>query len=184
MSGAPVRLADGLWHWRARHPEWHPGEFGREVGSFAVDAHGVVLLVDPLLPAEPGAVLAALDEIVGDRLAIVVTIPYHVRSSEELWRRYRDRADVTIHGHPAAARRLGDASAFRAVEPGDALPGGVTAHAIGRPRRYEMPLHLPSHRALCFGDAMVVTPQGDLRVWLAERVDERRLHWYRERLMP
>src|SRR5919205_1009145 len=24
-------LDDGLWAWRARHPEWHPGKWGAEV---------------------------------------------------------------------------------------------------------------------------------------------------------
>ena len=30
------RLDDGLWAWRGRHPEWHPGKWGAEVVSFAV----------------------------------------------------------------------------------------------------------------------------------------------------
>ena len=28
----------GLWRWTARHAEWHPGEWGAEVASFAADA--------------------------------------------------------------------------------------------------------------------------------------------------
>ena len=32
------RLTDGLWRWTARHPEWHPGEFGAEVACFAAAA--------------------------------------------------------------------------------------------------------------------------------------------------
>ena len=35
------KLADGLWYWTARHPEWHPGEFGAEVASFALRAGAV-----------------------------------------------------------------------------------------------------------------------------------------------
>ena len=115
--------------------------------------------------------LAVIDDAVADRLAILITIPYHVRSAEELWRRYRKQAETTIHGHPAAAKRLEDRSAFRAIEPGTPLPGGATAHTIGKPRRYETPLHLPSHEALVFGDA-VAESDGRLVVW-ASRKDRR-----------
>jgi hypothetical protein len=43
--------------------------------------------------------LAALDEIVRGRARIFITTPYHVRGSELLWRRWRDRHEVTIFGH-------------------------------------------------------------------------------------
>ena len=148
------QLTDGLWRWTTRHPEWHPGEFGAEVACFAAQAGDTTLLIDPLLPPEPAEVLDTIDGALGERLAILITIPYHVRSSEELWRRYRRDAETTIHGHRAAAKRLEDRSAFREIEPGVPLPGGVTAYTIGKPRRYEMPLHLPSHGALAFGDAV------------------------------
>src|SRR5918992_639394 len=123
------KLTDGLWRWTARHPKWHPGEFGAEVASFAAKADGArddtLLLIDPLLPedkAEASKVIEILDGAVGKRVAILISIPYHVRSSEELWRRYRKDAETTIHGHPAAAKRLGDRSAFRDIQPGVALP--------------------------------------------------------------
>ncbi len=173
----------GLWRWTARHPEWHPGEFGAEVACFAAQAGDTTLLIDPLLPPDPSGVLAVIDETVGKRLAILITIPYHVRSSEELWRRYRKDAETTIHGHAAAAKRLEDSSAFQAIEPGTPLPGGVTAHTIGKPKRYETPLYLPSHHALVFGDA-VAEHGGALRVWSADKVDAKVERFYRERFNP
>jgi hypothetical protein len=177
------KLTEGLWRWTARHPEWHPGEFGAEVASFAAQAGDTTLLVDPLLPSDPSPVLAAIDETIGDRLAILITIPYHVRSSEELWQRYRGDAETTIHGHPACAKRLADRSAFREIDPGVPLPGGVTAHTIGKPRRYETPLHLPSHGALVFGDA--VAESGDrLVVWSSEKVDAKVERFYAQRFNP
>jgi hypothetical protein len=177
------KLAEGLWRWTARHPEWHPGDFGAEVASFAAQAGDTTLLIDPLLPPEPEHVLETIDGMLSDRLAILITIPYHVRSAEELWRRYRKDADTTIHGHPAAAKRLDDRSAFREIEPGVPLPAGVTAHRIGKPRRYETPLHVPSHDALVFGDA-VAEAGGRLVVWSTDRVDAKVERFYRERFNP
>jgi glyoxylase-like metal-dependent hydrolase (beta-lactamase superfamily II) len=181
------RLAKGLWRWTARHPDWHPGEFGAEVASFAVNpGGGTLLLIDPLLPedeAEAKRVLAKIEDKLKDRLAILITIPYHVRSSEELWRRYRKQLKTRIHGHPACAKRLSDPKAFRELDAGTELPGGVTAHRIGKPRRYEMPLHVPSHQALVFGDAVAETG-GRLAVWSDRKVDDKVERFYRERFNP
>jgi hypothetical protein len=177
------KLREGLWRWTARHPEWHPGEFGAEVACFAAEAGDTLLLIDPLLPPEPDPVLRVLDGVAGKRVAILISVPYHVRSSEELWKRYRADAETTIHGHPACAKRLRDDSAFGEIEPGAELPGGVTAHPIGKPRRHEMPLHLPSHDALVFGDS-VAEWDGRLRVWAEGKVDAKAERFYRERFNP
>jgi hypothetical protein len=183
------KLMEGLWRWTARHPEWHPGEFGAEVASFAAQAGDTTLLIDPLLPDGEGAaasrssVLDVIDRMLGDRLAILISIPYHVRSAEELWERYRKEAETTIHGHAAAAKRLKDRSAFNAIEQGVELPGGVTAHTIGKPRRFETPLHVPSHEALVFGDAVAETG-GKLVVWATDKVDAKVERFYRERFNP
>ena len=136
MSERPDRLLDGLWRWTARHPEWHPGAFGREVASFALDTGGRGLLVDPLLPPDP-----------------------------------------------AAANRLADRSRFRELAPGGPAPPGVEAVHVGRPRRFEMPALIASHRAVAFGDA-VVEVGGALRIWSQQPVDEGRAAWYRERFVP
>jgi hypothetical protein len=177
------KLTEGLWRWTARHPEWHPGEFGAEVACFAAQAGDTTLLIDPLLPPEPQPVLDVVDKQLGDRLAILITIPYHVRSSEKLWKRYRKDAETTIHGHRACAKRLTDKSGFEEIDPGAPLPAGVTAHTIGNPRRYEMPLHVPSHDALIFGDAIAET-DGRLVMWSADKVDEKVATFYRERFAP
>ena len=168
-------LAPGLWRWTARHGEWHPGDWGAEVASFAVDAGDATLLVDPLLPEDDPAVLERLDAL--SPTAILVTIPYHARSSEALAERY----GIPIHGHPAVGKRLKRTSR---LQPLDSLPGGARAYPIGKPRRFETPVHLPSHRALVFGDAIVTTPEGNLRIWHADRVDDARARWYRDRFVP
>ena len=58
-------LADGLWRWTARHPEWHPGSWGAEVACFAVDAGDVLLLIDPLLPERSEKMLDAIVDKIG-----------------------------------------------------------------------------------------------------------------------
>jgi hypothetical protein len=182
-----IDLAPGLLRWTARHPEWHPGDFGAEVASYAAEAGDDLLLVDPLLPADdPDPVLSALDALVRRQVAILVTIGYHTRSSAALWERWRRDVPVAINGPPQGRRRLaGDAAqAFREPPPGEEGPAGVRAFAIGRPRRGERPLWLPSHAALAFGDAVVTTPEGELRVWVQEPLDERRVAFYRDRFAP
>jgi len=141
------------------------------------------ILVDPLVARETEPLLAALDEVVRGRVRILVTTPFHVRGSELLWRRWRDRHEVTIFGHEHCATRLDDRSGFRPLRGGETLDGGVRAHPIGRPRRAEIPFELPSHRALAFGDT-VLEVDGELRVWPRHRDGERRRSWYEERFLP
>jgi glyoxylase-like metal-dependent hydrolase (beta-lactamase superfamily II) len=182
MASAPAELAPGLWRWAARHPEWHPGRFGAEVASFALAAGEELLLVDPLLPEDDDEpVLGALDRLADGRgVHALITIGYHVRSAEPLCERYGGQ----LWGPPSCASRLRDPSLLRELEPGTPGPAGVTAFAIGRPVRGERPLWLPSHRALAFGDAVVTTPEGDLRLWGQSPLDDRRRRWYRESFVP
>ena len=183
MAPHPEQLADRLWRWTARHPEWHPGEFGSEVVSFALRAGDDTVLIDPLLPPEADAVLDLIERELGEHLAVLISVPYHVRSSEEIRDRFRGQVETTIWGHPACRKRLADGAGFHAFEPGDSLPGGASAHRIGKPHRHEMPLFLPSHRALVFGDA-VAEVDGELRVWADKRVDAKVSRFYHERFNP
>jgi hypothetical protein len=175
-------IAPGMWRWTAPHPEWHTDvEWGREVASFALAVDGTLVLVDPLVPDD---VWPRLDELAAKRetVAALITIPYHVRSSEDALARYGTKASVW--GHAAVARRMRDGSLLRPIEPGAPLPGRAEAFAIGSPRRQEMPLWFPSHRALAFGDT-VVGVEGALRVWIWEDLDStKRKAWYRNRFVP
>jgi hypothetical protein len=171
-------ILPGLWRWTGRHPEWHPGEFGAEVACFAARTDAGTVLVDPLVLDE--AQREALDGVVQGTVQIVITVPYHVRSSEELATRY----DGTIHGHELSAKRLAKRARFTAAAPGDELPGGVVFHPIGNPRRSEMPVELHSHKALVFGDAVCETGGGSVRVWDNPLDTENRKRWWRERYLP
>jgi hypothetical protein len=71
--------------------------------------------------------------------------------------------------------RLSSSERFRPV--GDPVPGEITFHTIGKPRRYEMPVFIPAHSALVFGDT-VVESGGELRIW------DDRPAFVREKLAP
>jgi hypothetical protein len=165
----PAQLADGVWHWLARHPEWHPAGFGSLVVCYALAVPGGTLLVDPLVPDDGWD---AIDALVDGRVDIAITMPYHVRSGERAAKRYA----TAVHGHPACAKRMAQP---RLLQPLEAL-ASVSAHPIGRPRRHETPLHVPARRAVVFGDAVVGVQGGDgpLRMWTYERLDARREAWY------
>jgi len=103
-----------------------------------------------------------------------------VRSSEDLAARF----DARIFGPPGVARRLSSEDRFTPMAAGDELPAGVRSFAIGKPRpRGELPLYLPSHRALVFGDS-VVEYDGELRVWAHDKIDDKVRRFYRERFNP
>lgn len=178
----PTQPAPGLWRWTERHPAWHPGEFGAQVACYALVAGGALLLVDPLVPdVDQGPVPALLDGLAaGRRTHVLITIGYHVRSAEALAARY----DAAILGPEACRSRLSDAARFTVLTPEREGPAGVRAFAIGRPPRGEHPLWIPSHAAIAFGDAVVSTPDGELRMWCAKELDARRLRVYRERFAP
>src|SRR3989442_5622381 len=171
-------VASGLWRFTVTRNGIPP-----TMTAYVLRDGEDTILVDPLVDGETGPVPAALDEIVRGRVRILVTTPFHVRGSGLLWRRWRDRHEVTIFGHELCATRLDDRSAFRPLRGGETLDGGVRAHAIGQPRRAEIPFELPSHRALAFGDT-VLGIDGELRVWPRHREGERRHTWYEQRFLP
>ena len=177
-----VALAPGIWRWERPHPEWHPGRFGATVASYAVAMGGSSILIDPLVESDADPVLIQLDALLQAPVRVLVTIPYHTRSAEALWARYRNR-DARIFGHALVGKRLGDGRGFTAVSPGHRVDDVALFHGIGRPVRAEMPVELPDLGALAFGDAVVEAGEG-LRVWERPLHSERRRRWYEDRLLP
>jgi hypothetical protein len=173
------QIADGIWRWTARHPEWHPGEWGAEVASYALLGGGRTVLIDPLAPEGDGGFWPWLDGVVAGPVIVLITIGYHVRSTDAVCARY---PGAEVWGPRTAGGRLSDRSAFHELSP-EATPPGVRPHLIGRPRRTELPVLVESHAALAFGDAVVGTDEG-LRMWCNEPLNERRLAFYAERFAP
>ncbi len=175
------QIAPGIWRWERNPRGLRAGEFGARA-SYAIAVAGETLLVDPLVNGGDDPALQALDDLVRGRVRILVTMPFHTRSAEPLWRRYR-RANARIYGHPDVATRLDDTSGFEPVAGGD-VAGSARFHAIGRPPRSEQPIEIPAHRALVFGDSLVETGGGELRVWDGPLASDRRRRWWREVYLP
>jgi hypothetical protein len=187
VSRSPARsgldeIAPGIWRWE-RHPRGlRAGEFGVRA-SYAVAVDGETVLVDPLVSGGDDPALEALDDLVRGRMRILVTMPFHTRSAELLWRRYGG-AKARIHGHPDVATRLVDVCGFEPVTGGGDAGGVARFHSIGSPPRSEQAIEIPAHRALVFGDAVVETGGGELRLWDAPLDSERRRRWWHERHLP
>src|SRR5207244_221099 len=115
--------------------------FGARVVSFALPSPGRTVLIDPLAPDDDDAFWTQLDGIVAGPATVLITIGYHVRSTEAVCARY---PGTTVWGHANVGRRLGDRSAFRELAPGS-TPPGVRAYEIGKPRRAELPVLVESH---------------------------------------
>jgi Metallo-beta-lactamase superfamily len=146
------RLAPGLYRWTAFHPEWK-----HDVASVALDHADGIVLLDPLAPpaaAEARRFWRALDEAAAGRPAVhvVLTLHYHVRSATAVVERYRARGVSAVWAPGGSAQRL-RIPVDHWFEPGDLLPGGIEAHAAGRPD--EVVLHVPWAKALVTGDVLL-----------------------------
>jgi glyoxylase-like metal-dependent hydrolase (beta-lactamase superfamily II) len=134
-------VAAGVWHWRAEHPEWQPGQtWARTVSSYAVDTGDAVLLFDPLgVPAE----------LLERATAVVLTCPWH--------RRDAPRLGLPIHVPPPDPPDPDPVrgEVFRA---GDTLPFGVYAFEGFEPN--DLVLYVESRRAVVCGDTLVDRGEG------------------------
>jgi glyoxylase-like metal-dependent hydrolase (beta-lactamase superfamily II) len=147
------RIVPGLWRWTAFHEEWH-----KDVGCVYLEADDTIVLVDPLVPADDSdRFLDYLDADVAraDRAVhILLTVYWHVRSAQELTRRYQAKLWAPARSALPVERRIKKAP--RPIRPGDPLPGGVEAHESGRAS--ELVYVVPRHRTLIAGDVLLGDP--------------------------
>ena len=130
------KLRDTLWRWTAPHPEWKPGsDWDQRVSCFAHAGGEGLVLVDPLVE---GGDWTALDELVereGQVAAVMVTIHFHKRDSEE------------------ASRRYGAELFAPAADGSERVPPGVEAVVV--PEAREALLYLSAARTLVAGDLLM-----------------------------
>jgi hypothetical protein len=129
-------IAEGLWRWTARHPDWNPqDDWDAEVGCVYYEDAEAVVLIDPLVPAgDEERFWLALDrdvERLATPVAVLVTSAWHARS-----------ADVVV-GRYGATREL---------------PGGVESWPT--PPEAEVAFWIPAHACLVVGDALIGTADG------------------------
>jgi glyoxylase-like metal-dependent hydrolase (beta-lactamase superfamily II) len=154
------QIAPHLWHWTAPHPDWTPDGFKngegwqKDVSSYALVAGDSLVLFDPLTPEdEEPAFWETLDRDVEGHgpPAILLTVFWHARSSQEIADRY-DGASIWAH-EPAAEwinERVRSTNTFK---PGDDLPGGVAAYPMHL--QEEVAFWIPGHKAVVLGDAVL-----------------------------
>ena len=162
-------VARGLWLWRQPHPSWEEGaDWEPEVASFAVESRGVGVLLDPLAPPPPARdVWARIDALAPQ--AVVVLKPDHVRDVDLFVRWY----GADAYGPQLFWRDDVPRTELKPVQPGDELPGGLSAHHDGRGAA-ETPVYLPEQRALVFADGLTA-PHGELLVWASRDHEQRTL---------
>lgn len=159
-ESATGEIVEGLWRFEALSPDWNEDEGGEDgwdqsVAWWAVATEGGLVLIDPLVD----------DWDVADRLlaggggctGIVRTCHWHQRSIVDVASRY----DVEVWARPLPDGRAGY-FVDHAVSDGDELFDGFRVIAVERDD--EIALWLPRQQALVFGDAMIRTRAGELRV--------------------
>ena len=152
------QVLEGLWRFEATHPEWTEEEGGEDgweplVSWWAIAcSHGLVL-IDPLVADWSG-----LDGLVAEHgrcAGVIRTCHWHQRSVGEVAARY----GAEVWAKPDAD---GKVAYDRAVADRDELWDGIRAFEVQRAD--EIALWLPAQAALAFGDAMLRSAWGELRV--------------------
>ncbi|HEY2208738.1 MAG TPA: hypothetical protein VGH26_05555 [Gaiellaceae bacterium] len=152
-------LRDGIWHWRAPHPDWSAEEsWSQEVSSYGIELGDDFLLFDPLSPP---------DELRERATAVVLTAPYHERDARVLglpvhtppadtWQDWVDKFGVDpdqvrgMESEDLAWLRAGEGEGhFHGPGP---WPFGITAYA-GREEN-DLVLWLPSINVIVSGDSL------------------------------
>jgi glyoxylase-like metal-dependent hydrolase (beta-lactamase superfamily II) len=147
------QLREGIWRWEARHPSWSeddggPDGWGPEVASYAIEAGGRLLLVDPL------AVPAHAEQLASGRdTAIVLTCPWHERDARALGERF----GLPIYVPPPDDGE-GEPTPGTVYAAGEVLPGGAQAFPGIEPN--DLVLWIEERRALVLGDTLVDRGEG------------------------
>jgi hypothetical protein len=151
-------LRPGLWRWTTDHPEWTPESvnWGPAVGCVYLETPEAIVLVDPLVPVDPGdreRFWGALDQDVerlGLPVVVVTTIALHERSAGDVVERY------------GASRWT----------PGESSPTGLTI--IPAATNKEVVVLATAHGALITADLLIGDRAGGIRLcpasWLTDPV--------------
>ncbi len=153
-------ILPGLWRFESLHPEWTEEEGGEDgweplVGWWALASSRGIVLIDPLV--EDWEELDRLIADAGGCAGVIRTIHWHERSVAAAARRYETQVWAMAPPEGVPAQPLD-----RAIHDGDEVFDGLRATKVERAD--EIALWLPEQRALLFGDAMIRSADGQLRV--------------------
>jgi hypothetical protein len=137
-----LEVLPGVFHWTAVHPR-----IQIEVSSYWLEDGGV--LIDPLVP--PGEGLAWFARRARPPAAILLSNRHHYRDSA----RFQEEFGSTVFCNRAGLHEFAVDQPVTGFDPGQALPGGVTAHEVGGLCPDETALHLPAQGAVVFADGVV-----------------------------
>ena len=135
-------VLQGVWHWTAHHPK-----LGIVVSSYWLQQGGV--LIDPLVPERVG--LEWFASRPQEPAAAILTNRHHLREAT----RFAERFGCEIHCNSAGLHEFSGGPEVAGFGPGDVLPGGICAYAVGAICADESALHLPEQRALALADGIV-----------------------------
>jgi glyoxylase-like metal-dependent hydrolase (beta-lactamase superfamily II) len=169
-----TKILEGFWIWTVPHPAWkpefdRPDGWGRAVASVYFESPSGVVLIDPLVPADPADAARfweALDRDVtrlGGRVVVLIGSVDHGRSADLVAGRERERGvavsvlgDEAIRGDVSCRLDAGFDSA--------AFPAGVRAVSIPGISPGETAFFLEAPRAVVFADAVIGAGGGKVRV--------------------
>lgn len=135
-------ILPGVFHWTTPHPK-----IRIEVSSYWLDEAGV--LIDPLVPAEEGFEWFAGRPT--SPSAVLLSNRHHYRASG----RFAKRFGCSVHCNAAGLHEFTHGEAVDGFDPGDRLPGGVVACAVGGLCPDESALFIPEKRAIALADGVV-----------------------------
>lgn len=158
-----MELRPHLWRWTAPHPDWRPEHardgqgWEREVASAAIVRDDEFVLLDPLAPADEAdseEFWRAVDRDVKHHGPphVVLTAPWHRRSTDDVWARYDGTRVWAYRGETEGG------TATDRYDLDTELPGGLRAFdAHWAP---EAVLWSAEHAALLTGDVILGASDG------------------------
>ena len=166
------QIRTGFWRWCAPHPEWKPekggsGGWEQMVACVYYEAPHAVVLIDPLVPpaGERGRerFFAALDGDVarlGLPVAILLGNHYHLRSTKELYERYREAPGASVWAHPTVRVDCPVTHRYFATP----LNRDILVFPVAGLNPDEVAFYVREHRAIVVADAVLGAGGGMLRV--------------------
>ncbi len=159
-DSAVGEIIEGLWRFEPIHPEWTEDEggedaWGQSVAWWAVAIPSGLVLIDPLVDDWDG-----LDRLLNDRggcAGVVRTCHWHQRSIADVVSRYGVEVWAKLHPDGQAPGAFDHAMCDQ-----DEIFDGFQVFDVERAD--EIALWLPRQAALVFGDAMLRSSAGRLRV--------------------